>query len=154
MPKFYSVLFLAVSLFMTGSLAQINLHRESKFIPQQVDGSMALLYDQTTAGNINGYTSQDFEASFDNYDNYLADDFVVTAPGWSIDQVVVSGQYSAAGPALGFNVYIYPNNGGIPGAVAYTALSQLMSIMQEFYITRNSSNCSGNCGFPFNVEWF
>ena len=165
MPKFFSILFLAVSLFMTSSFAQINLHQVSKFVPQQVDGSMALLYDQTTAGNINGYTSQDFEAAFDNYDNWLADDFIVTAPGWSIDQVVVSGQYSATGPALGFNIYFYPNNGGIPGAVAYTALSQpyvdnagvfTITLGTPAVLTPGNYWVSVQCRMDFNVggQWY
>jgi len=123
MPKFFSVLFV-VSLLLTSSFAQINVHRESNVVPQQVDGNMALLYDQTAAGNINGYASQDFEASFDIYDCQAADEFVVPAPGWSVDQVVVSGQYSIAGPAAGFNVYFYSNSGSLPGALVYSGASQ------------------------------
>ena len=124
MPKFLSVLFLVVSLFVLNSFAQINFSRESSVIPQQVDGTQALLYDQTVGGNANGYASQDFEAAFDIYDCQIGDDFVVPAPGWAIDQVVVSGSYSAAGPAIGFNVYFYSNSGGIPGTLVYTGLSQ------------------------------
>ena len=124
MPKFFSVFFLAVGLFMTSSFAQINVHIESTVVPQQTDGTQALLYDQTAGGNVNGYASQDFEASFDNYDCQIGDDFVVTAPGWSINQVVVAGTYSVAGPATGFNVYFYTNSGGIPGTLVYTGLSQ------------------------------
>jgi len=124
MPKSFSVLFLAVSLFMTSSFAQLNLHREATVKSQQVDGNVALLYDQTAGGNTNGYASQDFEASFDPYDCQAADDFVVPAPGWSIEQVVVSGQYSIGGPAAGFNVYFYSNSGVLPGAQVYAGLSQ------------------------------
>jgi len=124
MPKFLSVLFLVVSLFVINSFAQINFSRESSVIPQQVDGTQALLYDQTAGGNINGYASQDFEAANDPFDCQAADDFVVSAPGWSIDQVVVSGQYSVAGPAAGFNIFFYSNNAGLPGTQVYSALSQ------------------------------
>ena len=125
MSKFFSILFLIFSFFVTNSLAQINLHHKSNFIPQQVDGSMALLYDQTTGGTTNGYASQDFEAANDAFDCQAADDFTVPAPGWSIDQVVVSGQYSAGGgPAAGFNVYFYSNSSGLPGTLVYTGLSQ------------------------------
>jgi len=123
MPKFFSVLFV-VCVLMTSSFAQINSHQEGSFTPQQVDGSMALLYDQTAGGNTNGYTCQDFEAAYDIYDSYIADDFVVTAPGWAVNQVVVSGQYSTTGPATGFNVYFYSNSGGVPGALVYTGLNQ------------------------------
>jgi len=124
MPKFLSVLFIAVSLFMTTIFAQISLHQESSVVPQQVDGSMALLYDQTAGGNTNGYASQDFEAANDPFDCQAADDFVVPSPGWTVDQVVVSGQYSLSGPAVGFNVFFYSNNAGLPGTQVYSALSQ------------------------------
>jgi len=124
MPKFFSVLFVAFVLFLTSSFAQISTYQEGSFTPQQVDGSMALLYDQTAGGNTNGYASQDFEAANDPFDCQAADDFVVPAPGWAIDQVVAFGQYSLSGPAAGFNVYFYSNSGGLPGAQVYSAMSQ------------------------------
>jgi hypothetical protein len=54
----------------------------------------AILVDQTDAPGINSYTSQDFEVSFDIYDNQGADDFVV--PGgdtWNVNQVIALGVY-------------------------------------------------------------
>ena len=123
MPKLLSVLFVTGTIFLTSSVAQISLHQESAVVPHQVDGSMALLYDQTSGGNNNGYSSQDFEAAFATYDCQAADDFVVPAPGWTIDQVVVSGQYTS-GPADGFNIYFYSDNGGIPGAQVYFGAGQ------------------------------
>ena len=165
MPKFLSILSVAVILFITSSIAQISLHRTSENVPQQVDGSQALLYDQTTGGNTNGYASQDFEASFDIYDCQIADNFVVPSPGWSIDQVVVSGQYSATGPALGFNVYFYTNSGVLPGTEVYSAASQSYVQVADVYtitlatpavLTPGNYWVSVQCRMDFNVggQWY
>jgi hypothetical protein len=124
MPKYFSVLFVALSFILTSSFAQISLHQESNVTPKQVDGSMALLYDQTAGGNTNGYAAQDFEASLDPYDCEIADDFTVPSPGWAIDQIVVYGSYSTGGPAAGFNVYFYANSAGTPGTQVYAGASQ------------------------------
>ncbi len=132
MTKFYSiVLLLAVAFMVTDSFAQgkkgesnpLTFNHMSTVITPQTDQITDLLYDQTAGGTTNGYSSQDFEASFDIYDNQLADDFTATAD-WNIDQIIVSGQYSAAGPAVGFNIYFYANSGGFPGAEVYNAPSQ------------------------------
>jgi len=166
MPKLLSVLFVAVNLFITNSFAQISLHQESAIVPQQVDGSMALLYDQTAGGNANGYTSQDFEASLDTYDSQIADDFVVPAPGWTIDQVVVSGQYNTGGPALGFNVYFYTNSGGMPGAQVYYGASQsfifngtdlfTITLASPPVLTPGTYWVSVQCRMDYNVggQWY
>jgi len=165
MPKLLSVLFIAVTLFITSSLAQISLHQESAIVPQQVDGSMALLYDQTAGGNINGYASQDFEASFATYDCQAAEDFVVPAPGWTIDQVVVSGQYTI-GPADGFNVYFYSDSGGMPGAQLYYGASQpftfngadlfTITITSPPVLTPGTYWVSVQCRMDYNVggQWY
>ncbi len=131
MYKFFSfVLVLAVTFMLTdisaqgrGGVDQLTMSHVSKIVPSQVDQVMDLLYDQTANGNTNGYTSQDFEAAFDPYDNQAADDFTAT-DNWTIDQVVVTGSYSVAGPADGFNVFFYTNNGGMPGTEVYNAPSQ------------------------------
>lgn len=165
MPKFLSILSAAVILFITSSIAQISLHRTSENAPQQVDGSQALLYDQTTGGNTNGYASQDFEAAFDIYDCQIADNFVVPSPGWSIDQVVVSGQYSTTGPALGFNVYFYTNSGVLPGTQVYSAASQsyvqsadvfTITLATPAVLTPGNYWVSVQCRMDFNVsgQWY
>jgi len=62
--------------------------------------------------------SQNFEASFDLYDNQGADDFVVP-PGevWLVRQVEVMGTYGeGTGPARSENVFFYGDAGGLPGA--------------------------------------
>src|SRR5512146_650480 len=103
MTKFYSiVLLLAVAFMVTDSFAQgkkveshqLTFNRVSSFVSPQTDQITDLLYDQTASGTTNGYSSQDFEAAFDIYDNQIADDFTATGD-WNIDQIIVSGQYSA-----------------------------------------------------------
>jgi hypothetical protein len=79
----------------------------------------AILVDQTDAPGINSYTSQDFEVSFDIYDNQGADDFVV--PGgdtWNVNQVIALGvYYNGVGPMPSANVYFYNNSAGEPGTL-------------------------------------
>jgi hypothetical protein len=89
-----------------------------------------VLYDQYNNQGLSNITSQNFEAAFDAYDGFAADDFVVPAgQTWSINLVEVDGEYSTAGgPATSVNVFIYSNaTGSLPGAlnasrtnVAYT----------------------------------
>ncbi len=96
----------------------------------------AILYDQTDNPFGNGAPDQDFEAAFDAYDAFIADDFVV--PGgrtWSIDQVITVG--TTGGPANTVNVWFYPDNGGMPGATAactYTGLTTFAETAGSFVV--------------------
>ncbi len=87
-------------------------------------GPNVVLYDQTDNPGVNSISSQDFEASFDAYDNQAADDFVVPAgETWTIDMVEVAGVYfNGTGPAPAVNVYFYNNAGTLPGAQAFSAM--------------------------------
>ncbi|TDR23161.1 hypothetical protein [Marinicella litoralis] len=80
------------------------------------NGGPAVLYDQTGAApNGNGSPDQNFEAGFDAYDGFIADDFVVTdADGWLITQVNTVGTYSTTGPATSTNVSFHADAGGSP----------------------------------------
>lgn len=86
----------------------------------------AVLYDQmdNPAPTPGGVTSQDFEAAFDGFDAQAADDFVVPAPGWTVESVDVDGEYSATGPAASFHVYFYADAAGLPGALEASRLDQ------------------------------
>lgn len=89
------------------------------------EGPYVVLYDQTDNPGTNGFPSQDFEASFDAYDNQGADDFVIPAGdgSWTINEVYIMGSYSAGGgPMPAVNVYFYQNAGGLPGAQVFSAL--------------------------------
>ena len=114
-------LFAVIAFSLTSFAQEISMSTQSGFTPNQIEGVGAVLYDQTVGGNTNAYTSQDFEPANDPFDNQLADDFTATDT-WTIDQVVVTGTYSVAGPADGFNIYFYENNAGIPGTEVYSEL--------------------------------
>jgi hypothetical protein len=83
----------------------------------------ALLYDQTDSLAASGTNSQNFEAAFDSFDDFLADDFVVPAGQiWTINQVNVNGLYfNGSGPANSVNVSFYPDSSTLPGSAEYTA---------------------------------
>lgn len=86
-----------------------------KVAPPSKLGNMAVLYDQTDLGDGNGITSQNFEATFDAYDNQAADDFVVPAGvKWTVTKVSVGGQYTTGGPAPSVRVTFYKNKAGLP----------------------------------------
>jgi hypothetical protein len=76
-----------------------------------------VLYDQNNNGNSFGTSSQNFEAGFDAYDSFTADDFIVPAGApWTVEEVTISGQYTI-GPANSVNVTFYADAAGLPGAV-------------------------------------
>jgi hypothetical protein len=80
--------------------------------------AQAVLYSQLANDSLNGITSQDFEATFDAYDNRAADDFVVPAGvKWKVTEVTFPGQYSAGGPLASANVTFYKDKAGKPGKV-------------------------------------
>lgn len=73
-----------------------------------VDQTQAILYDQYDNQGANALTSQNFEAVYDAYDSFLADDFVIpNGVNWVINQIDVDGVYSVAGPAASFNVFLH-----------------------------------------------
>jgi hypothetical protein len=77
------------------------------------------LYDQYNNADPLASTSQNFEASLDQFDVEIADDFVVPAGQiWSISQVDVQGVYfNGPGPASSFNVAFYSNATNLPGSL-------------------------------------
>jgi hypothetical protein len=76
----------------------------------------AVLYDQMDNDAGTGVTSQNFEASFDAYDNSGADDFKVpTGYIWKVGEVDVAGvYYNGSGPAASVHVAFYKSKGGLP----------------------------------------
>ena len=76
-----------------------------------------ILYDQTSSSFAGGYVDQNFSSANDPYDNAAADDFVVTSGGWNVSQVNLTAQYfNGSGPPDSFDVTIYQDAGGAPGA--------------------------------------
>ena len=83
-------------------------------LPHQPD---VILYSQLDSPGAQATNSQNFEVANDAFDNELADDFVVPAAGWNIDNVSVVGLYfNGPGPAPSVHVAFYNNSGGLPGA--------------------------------------
>src|ERR1043166_7436174 len=86
-----------------------------------------VLYDQINnpAPTPGGVTSQDFEAAFDAFDSFAADDFVVPAgQTWNITEVDVAGEYSVGGgPAASFHVFFYSDSATLPGTLVATRLA-------------------------------
>jgi hypothetical protein len=85
-----------------------------------------VLYDQSGVSSIN-VISQDF-GDFSTFSSQLADDFLVTdASGWTVTSVVAQENSSAALniPGALFNVDIFPDSAGLPGAVAACTYSGL-----------------------------
>lgn len=87
-------------------------------------GGLPVLYEQdpTSTGQADsgiGIVSQNFEATFDQYDAQAADDFRVPAGGWTISEVEVTGVYfNGPGPAVSETVTFYENSPtNKPGAV-------------------------------------
>ena len=133
------ILILAIIVGLVISITSYGQNRNSKEIllnakgdshlvsNYQTDNTQLVYYDQTTgtvAGT--GPASQDFEASFDTYDNQAADNFTIPASTtWTINQVVIGGSYfNGVGPALSFNVFFYSDASGIPGTQVYSATAQ------------------------------
>ncbi len=78
----------------------------------------AVLWDQpVSATNTNAYANQEF-GDFPTYSCWVADDFVVPAPGWTIDSIFVpNGSWnpgSAMSCASMLHFEIWADNGGIP----------------------------------------
>lgn len=69
-----------------------------------------------------GSAAQDFEALYDIYDTYIADDFTVPAgDDWYIDSIRLYGTYSAAATAQsGVIISIFENNNGALGSLIFT----------------------------------
>jgi hypothetical protein len=84
------------------------------------DAPQVILYNQLDNLGANGVSSQNFEAIYDAYDDFGADDFVVPAgTSWTIKGVGIDGLYygctpPACGPAASFNVFFHVDNGGLP----------------------------------------
>jgi len=90
--------------------------------PVQAPKPAKVLYNQNSNYAGGGINSQTYEASFSQYDDQGADDFVV--PGhatWTITEVDVSGQYyNGSGPATSEDVIFYTDSNGMPGATVAT----------------------------------
>jgi hypothetical protein len=94
-------------------------------IPRAPKAPQVVLYDQYNNAGGNATLSATFD-DFPTFSSDLADDFVV--PGgqtWNVESIDADGVYfNGAGPAFNWNVFIYANNGTLPGAPVYSTLNQ------------------------------
>jgi hypothetical protein len=76
----------------------------------------AILHNQYNNQGAFAINSQNFEAAYDAYDSFAADDFVVPAnTKWTIKGVAVQGLYfNGPGPAQSFNVAFYQSGNQVP----------------------------------------
>ena len=103
-------------------------HTHEPFAPPPVRTGTVVLYDQYNNPANFDVTSQDFEPTFDTFDDQAADDFVVPAgQTWSIEGVDVDGEYNG-GPAASLHVFFYSNAGTLPGALACSRLANPFTI--------------------------
>ena len=146
-----------------GSFASANSAGEGSLD----DVPFVVLYDQDNNPASNATSAQNFEPANDIYDNYLGDDFVV--PGgqtWNVNQVVVRGAYfNGVGPADSFNVWVYPDSAGFPGAAATCTRSAATYVNNMGVFTINvSPDCvlapgtywlvvQSNMNFTPNGQW-
>jgi carboxypeptidase family protein/type IX secretion system substrate protein len=96
-----------------GSVVDLAKYQTRELLLDQIS-------DPATEG---GITAQDFEDGYDTYDAEGADEFAVPADGWTINQVMVLGSYSAAGPCDLANVRFYADDGGMPGTLVHEHLA-------------------------------
>jgi uncharacterized repeat protein (TIGR01451 family) len=87
-----------------------------------------LLYDQSDhVTTLRGVNSQEYEASYSDFDSQAADDFIVPEGdgSWSVHAVEAFGEYQSSNGQEGFapavNVSFYRDDNGLPGAAVYTA---------------------------------
>lgn len=86
------------------------------FAHNPTDRSLTVLYDQNSNDSGLGVVSQNFESSFDTFDNQDADDFTVPdGTTWKVSEVDVTGLYfDGHGPADSENVFFYHSKNGFP----------------------------------------
>ena len=124
-----------------------------------------VLYDQYD----NASTAASLSSTFTDFPTFgadLADDFVV--PGgetWSVDSIDADGVFfNGPGPANDWNVFIYADNGGLPGTLVYSSLNQPVSVNgTTFTVNLSPAAClaeghywieiQANMTFVPNGEW-
>lgn len=87
-------------------------HRVTVALPPGV----TTLYDQNIGDGPYGWVSQTL-SSYPQYDEYVADDFIVPAGHtWKVREIDTTGAYSCdgCGPASSVNILFWNDNGGLP----------------------------------------
>jgi hypothetical protein len=100
------------------TVGQIGAQNRPELVARSGDGEHAgfstdaVLYNQYDNPNGIGIVTQNFEAVYDAYDAFLADDFIVpNGKNWIINQIDVDGIYfNGPGPADSFNTFLHKHN--------------------------------------------
>src|SRR4029077_1892188 len=89
--------------------------------PPAPHAPQVVLYDQYNNNGANATFVGTF-TDFPTYNSDLADDFTVPAgQTWSVESIDADGVYfNGAGPATDWNVFVYADAGGVPGAVLFS----------------------------------
>jgi hypothetical protein len=87
-----------------------------KNVPTSNLTACSALYDQSANG-YSGIGAQNFEAAYNAYDVFVADNFTVPAGGWVVDGAIFPGIFwnGYSFNITGVNVWFYTNAGGHPG---------------------------------------
>ena len=106
----------------TGSTAAHRLP-----VPPIPKGPQVVLYDQYDNGGPNATRSTSF-SDLPDFGTDLADDFVVPAgQTWNVQSIDADGSYLyGPGPANDWNVFIYADNAGLPGAQSSAQRTNLL----------------------------
>jgi hypothetical protein len=132
-----ALLFLALASGMTRAETRVSTEshsgkpRMTAYDPPQAAnllsssaGPAVVLYDQYDNPDPfeSATSSQVFGGDFSDFDDQLADDFIVPASqNWSVSEVDVLGYYDfGGGPADSVNVYFYLDSGSLPGTPVIT----------------------------------
>jgi len=110
-----------------------------------------VLYDQSGAP-ANGFPSQNFESSFDQYDAAGADDFVVSdAAGWDVS--AFNFQATVGDPSTAtYDINVYPDAGGLPGASTVCNYSGIPGVF-DGTLTSLSVALPSTCHLPQGTYW-
>ncbi|GIK62048.1 MAG: T9SS type A sorting domain-containing protein [Ignavibacteriota bacterium] len=120
MYKFYFFNFIILS-FLSISIYSQNYHSQ-KIKVSQFNNKTAgvILYEQMNNFGSNSITSQNFDTTYNVYDNQIADDFIIPVgdDSWTIESIDVSGVYfNGTGPANSVNIWFYNDSLGFPGSI-------------------------------------
>ena len=110
-----------------------------------------VLYDQYNNLGANATLSATF-TDFPTFSSDLADDFIVpSGQTWSIQSIDADGVYfNGMGPANSWNVFIYADAGGMPGAVLFSVSNTTVTQINTTY-TVNLSPAA--CPLPTGHYW-
>ncbi len=111
-------------------------------MPPPPKAPQVVLYDQYNNPGANATLSATF-TDFPTFSADLADDFTVPAgPNWTVQSIDADGVYfNGTGPADSWNVFIYADAGGMPGATVYSILNTTVTVSGTTY-TVNLSPCA------------